>query len=121
MKFHIGFPKLCANETLLNEFYKDVSVHIPSSMEVWSDMRRVSDILWLQKSLILTSRHIQVYSTILKAICKSPRLNFLELENAAIFVFIKHEQKIACIYDCKAKCFLTSGKGLHRYAYIESP
>lgn len=47
MKFHIGFPKLCANETLLNEFYKDVSVHIPSSMEVWSDMRRVSDILWL--------------------------------------------------------------------------
>lgn len=26
MKFHIGFPKLCANETLLNEFYKDLNI-----------------------------------------------------------------------------------------------
>jgi len=25
MKNKIGFPKLCANETLLNEYYKDVS------------------------------------------------------------------------------------------------
>ena len=25
MKIKIGFPKLCANETLLNKFYEDVS------------------------------------------------------------------------------------------------
>lgn len=25
MKNKVGFPKLCANETLLNEYYKDVS------------------------------------------------------------------------------------------------
>lgn len=62
MKFHIGFPKLCANETLLNEFYKDVSVHIPSSMEVWSDMRRVSDILWLQK---ISDPYIPAYPSLL--------------------------------------------------------
>ena len=28
MKSKIGFPKLCANETLLNEYYKDVSLVI---------------------------------------------------------------------------------------------
>ena len=26
MKNKVGFPKLCANETLLNEYYKDVSL-----------------------------------------------------------------------------------------------
>lgn len=28
MKYNIGFPKLCANETLLNEYYKDVSIYL---------------------------------------------------------------------------------------------
>ena len=30
MKNKVGFPKLCANETLLNEYYKDVSLVIIS-------------------------------------------------------------------------------------------
>ena len=36
MKSKIGFPKLCANETLLNEYYKDVSPVIDVNVRSFS-------------------------------------------------------------------------------------